>query len=121
MQYVHKIYDYVIPGETSSQCVGDLMITRVIDCVLDDQLKDITFNTFVKRLSLLSLDADISDPAVKQQVNYAIQLLWGIFTKSSHSLKQKFAKYVASEPHLVKLTLEAICKCFKLNSKFVIA
>lgn len=95
-------------------------IIRVISCISDDKLQDITFSIFLKRLALLSAGANISDPVVEQQIGYAIQVLWELLKKSNHSLKQKFAKYVADESHLIIFMLEAMCTYLESYSKFMI-
>ena len=83
-------------------------VARIADCMSDDELQDIAFSTFLKRVALLTADANISDPVVEHQIKYAIQLLWELLKKSSLSLKRKFAKYVADQSKLIMFTLEAM-------------
>ena len=85
-------------------------IDSVVDCMSDDKLRDIAFSTFLRRVaSLLLSGASMSDPVVERQVKYAVKFLWEVLRKSSHSLKQKFAKSIAGEAHLMIFTLEAMC------------
>lgn len=95
-------------------------INRVVDCMSDYELRDIAFSTLLRRVaSLLQSGSNMSDPIVERQIKYAVHFLWEVFRKSNSSLKEKFAKYVAGEPHLVVFTLEAMCTYLESYCKFM--
>lgn len=98
--------------------VQDVLVTRIVDCVSDDQLKEVTFGVFLKQVAFLSAGSNSSDPVVEQQVKYAAQLLWELFKKSSHALRQRLSLYIADEPHLVASILKTMCTCLELFSKY---
>ena len=91
-------------------------VARIVDCMSDDELQDITFSTFLRRVAFITASGE-SDPVVQRRINYAIQLLWELLEKSSHSMKRKFAKYVGDESHLMIFTLENMCTSLKSYCK----
>ena len=96
-------------------------INRVVDCMSDDKLRDIAFGTFLRRVtSLLLSGANMSDPAIEKQVEYAAHFLWEVFRKSNSSLKQTFANYIAGESRFIMFTLEAMCTYLESYCKLCI-
>ena len=96
-------------------------IAHIVDCISDDKLQDAAFFAFLRRVAILSAGASISDPAVEQQIKYAVQVLWELLKKSGHLLKQKYARYIANESHLVNSTIEAnLSTCLEPQGKYII-
>lgn len=81
---------------------ADQDLVKVAGSISDDKLRDITFSYFLKTAATFSADS-----LVYQQMNLVVQVLWELLKTSSHFLRQKFAKYLADESHLVNSTLEA--------------
>ena len=82
----------------------------ILNYISDDRLCEITFSVHLQRMiSLLSDSVIISNSEVERQVTYLIQMLWGLFQRSNHSIKQRMAHLVANKPHLTAITLKAMC------------
>ena len=98
-------------------------ITCILDCVSDDKLCEITFYVYLERIfSLLSTSIISSDLEVERQleVQYEIQMLWGLFKKCNSSMKQRMALYVAKKPQLTTLTLKAMCTYLESYGTFML-
>ena len=86
------------------------MVTCTVDCISDDQLRELAFTVYVKRAAfILTRTNIISDPVV--EVKYVVQVLWTLLERSSHSMRQKFAQYISKETPLIISTLKTMCKC----------
>ena len=96
-------------------------IARVIDCITDDNLHDVTFKVHLRRLSLLSASAASSgDPNVYELIKYCAQVLRQLFNNCNHSSRQNFVKYVAREPVLMDFCLKAVLSSLESYSKSVV-
>lgn len=98
-------------------------IMRILDCVSDDKLCEITFYVYLERIfSLLSKSIISSDLEVERQfeVQYEIQMLWALFKKCNTSMKQRMALYVAEKPQLTTLTLKAVCTYLESYGMFML-
>ena len=83
---------------------------EILGYLADDKLSEISFSVHLQRvISLLSDSVIISDPHVEFKLTYLIQMLWGLFQKSSQSLKQRMAHLVADKPLLTTIALKAMC------------
>ena len=95
-------------------------IARVIDCITDDNLHDVTFKIHLRRLSLLSASAASSgDPNVYELIKYCAQVWRQLFNKCNHSSRQNFVKYVAREPVLMDFCLKAVLSSLESYSKSI--
>ena len=100
--HVHSILYYAITLsflQTGEELLTEQLskwLAHIIGCISDDQLKDITFSTYLRRLTLVSSGASI-DPAAEQQVITAVQVSWELLKRSNHSMRQKFARYFADK------------------------
>lgn len=102
-------------GEKTSQSSSEKasIITRVIS---DDKLREVTFGIHLKRVSLLLNGADICD---HELIEYCVSILWDLLSKSSHSLRQSFAKCVADELPLMTLAPRTVWSRLESYSKFM--
>ena len=81
-------------------------LTPIVDYISDDQLSEIAFSLYLRRLTKSTA---LSSYSQVQPVERVTQLLWNLLRKSSYSMRQKFALYVADNLQLIASTFEGLC------------
>ena len=87
------------------------LVAHILGCISDDKLQEVAFSVHFKGASILTSSQNTSE--VYEQLKYSVQVLWELFVKSSHSLRQSFARYTADEPHLTMFTLKEMRLCLE--------
>lgn len=90
-------------------------ISAIVVFVSDDYLYETVLAVYLERVTFL-LTA-LRDVELEKQIKHAGQILWDLFKRSSHHLKQKFANDVGDKPQFIAFTIKGMCICLRSYGK----